>query len=184
MGIAPDRLPGYQPLDDQAAQQRLQALWGKKLPSAPGLDAESLLQFVSGLIVLADDPAAVLPMGQRAMAALGKIEFLVVLDAFLTPTAQMAHVALPIASFAETEASPAWKADQRLRAATDPPGEARAGWQVLAELCTRLSGRLLQFSFGCAQRSGTSLAEIRPCGRMRRYMGRDGDGKRLGRREV
>ena len=139
MGIAPDRLPGYQCLDDERARQRLQDLWGKKLPSTPGRDAESLLQSVSGLIVLADDPPAVLPMGQRAMAALGKIEFLVVLDAFLTPTAQIAHVVLPIASFAETEGTITSMEGrvQRLHVATDPPGEARAGWQVLAELCAR-----------------------------------------------
>ncbi len=139
MGIAPDRLPGYRPLDDQESQQRLQGLWGKKLPSTPGLDAESILQSVSALIVLADDPPAVLPMGQRAMAALGKIEFLVVLDAFLTPTAQMAHVVLPIASFAETEGTITSMEGrvQRLHVATAPPGEARPGWQVLAELCAR-----------------------------------------------
>jgi predicted molibdopterin-dependent oxidoreductase YjgC len=139
MGIAPDRLPGYQPLDDKESQQRLQGLWGKKVPSTPGLDAESILQSVSALIVLADDPPAVLPMGQRAMAALGKIEFLVVLDAFLTPSARIAHAVLPIASFAETEGTLTSMEGrvQKLRVAVDPPGEARAGWQVLAELCTR-----------------------------------------------
>jgi predicted molibdopterin-dependent oxidoreductase YjgC len=139
MGIAPDRLPGYRPLDDRESQQRLQDLWGKKLPLARGKGAESLLQSVSGLIVLADDPPSVLPMGQRAMAALGKIEFLVVLDAFQTPTAQLAHVVLPIASFAETEGTITSMEGrvQRIHVATDPPGQARAGWQVLAELCAR-----------------------------------------------
>ncbi len=139
MGIAPDRLPGYRPLDDKKSQERLQALWGKKLPLTPGRDAESLVQSVSGLIVLADDPPSALPMGQRAMAALGKIEFLVVLDAFLTPTAQIAHVVLPIACFAETEGTITSMEGrvQRLHVATDPPGEARPGWQVLAELYTR-----------------------------------------------
>ena len=139
MGVAPDRLPGYRPLEDKESRQRLQGLWGKKLPSTPGLNAESILHSVSALVVLADDPPAVLPMGQRAIAALGGIEFLVVLDAFLTPTAQMAHVVLPIASFAETEGTVTSMEGrvQRLHVATDPPGEARPGWQVLAELCSR-----------------------------------------------
>ena len=139
MGIVPDRLPGYEHLDDERSRQRVQGLWGKNLPSTPGLDAESILQSVSALIVLADDPPAVLPSGQRAMAALGKIEFLVVLDAFLTPTAQIAHVVLPISSFAETEGTITNMEGrvQRLHVATDPPGEARPGWQVLAELCAR-----------------------------------------------
>jgi len=152
MGIAPDRLPGYQPLDNKESQQRLQGLWGKNLPLAPGLDAESIVQSVSALIVLADDPPAVLPMGQRAWAALGKIEFLVVLDAFLTPTAQIAHAVLPIASFAETEGTFTSMEGrvQKLRVATDPPGEARAGWQVLAELCAR-------FDAGASYRSAAEV---------------------------
>jgi predicted molibdopterin-dependent oxidoreductase YjgC len=139
MGVAPDRLPGYQPFYDGRSQQRLQDLWGKKLPSARGLDAESFLQSVSGLIVLADDPPPVLPMGQRAMAAMERIESLVVLDAFVTPTVGAAHAVLPIASFAETEGTLTSMEGrvQRVRATTDPPGEARPGWQVLAELCAR-----------------------------------------------
>jgi predicted molibdopterin-dependent oxidoreductase YjgC len=139
MGIAPDRLPGYQPLSDGRARERLQDLWGKNLPSNRGLEAESLLESVSGLIVLADDPPSVLPGGQRAMTALGKIEFLVVLDALATPTARIAHAVLPIASFAETEGTLTNMEGrvQRLRVATNPHGEARAGWQVLAELCAR-----------------------------------------------
>lgn len=152
MGIAPDRLPGYRPLDDTVSRQRLQSLWGKGLPPTPGLDAETMLQSVSGLIVLADDPAAVLPMGQQALAALGRIEFLVVLDAFLTPTAQIAHVALPMASFAETEGTITSMEGrvQRLHVAIDPPGEARAGWEVLAGLCAR-------FDVGTAYRTAQDV---------------------------
>jgi predicted molibdopterin-dependent oxidoreductase YjgC len=141
MGVVPDRLPGYDPLDDARSRQRVQDLWGKKLPSAPGLSAESILQSVSGLIVVADDPPSVIPMGQRAMAAMERIEFLVVLDAFLTPTVRIAHALLPIASFAETEGTVTNMEGrvQRLRVATNPPGEARTGWQVLAELCGRFT---------------------------------------------
>ena len=150
MGVSPDRLPGYRPLEDKESRQRLQGLWGKKLPSNPGLNAESMLHSVSALVVLADDPPSVLPMGQRALAALGRIEFLVVLDAFLTPTAQMAHVVLPIASFAETEGTVTSMEGrvQRLHAAADAPGEARPGWQVLAELCARFG---VGPSYGSAQ---------------------------------
>jgi len=139
MGIAPDRLPGCRPLDDRESQRRLQDLWGKKLPSTHGLNAEGILHSVSALIVLADDPPAVLPTGLRALAALGGIEFLVVLDAFLTPTAQIAQVVLPIASFAETEGTITSMEGrvQRLHVATAPPGEARPGWQVLADLCAK-----------------------------------------------
>ena len=79
------------------------------------------------------------------MAAMEKIEFLVVLDAFVTPTARIAHAVLPIASFAETEGTLTNMEGrvQRLRVTTDPPGEARTGWQVLAELCARFDAAAL-----------------------------------------
>jgi predicted molibdopterin-dependent oxidoreductase YjgC len=139
MGVAPDRLPGYRQFREERSQQRLQDLWGKKLPSARGLDVDSLLESVSGLIVLADDPPSVLPMGRRAVAAMERIEFIVVLDAFATPAVRAAHAVLPIASFAETEGTITNMEGriQKLHRANEPPGEARAGWQVLAELCAR-----------------------------------------------
>ncbi len=104
-----------------------------------GFDAATMLESVSGLIVLADDPAAVLPMGQKARAALEKMEFVAVLDAFATPLLDAAHAVLPIASFAETEGTVTNMEGrvQRLHATAKPPGEARDGWRVLAELCER-----------------------------------------------
>jgi predicted molibdopterin-dependent oxidoreductase YjgC len=139
MGVVPDRLPGYECIDDAKARQRLQQLWGKPVPQGRGLGAQKMLESVSGLTVLADDPAAILPMGQRARAALERMEFLVVLDAYVTPAVTAAHAVLPIASFAETEGTVTNMEGrvQKVRAATVPPGEAMDGWKVLAELCAR-----------------------------------------------
>ena len=83
-----------------------------------------MLESVSGLIVLADDPAAVLPAGRRARAAMERMEFLVVLDAFVTPAVKAAHAILPIASYAETEGTFTNMEGrvQRVRPATAPPG--------------------------------------------------------------
>lgn len=139
MGVAPDRLPGYRRIDDPETRQRLQRIWNKPVPAGRGLDAEEMLESASGLIVLADDPAAVLLMGQRARAALERIEFLVVLDAFVTPLVNVAHAVLPIASYAETDGTCTNMEGrvQSVRAAAVPPGDARDGWKVLAELCAR-----------------------------------------------
>ena len=156
MGVASERLPGYVPLEDERTRQHLQGLWDRKLPTDHGWSAEDLLQSTSGLIVLADDPPSVVRMGQRAMAAMKKIEFLVVLDTFVTPTVQIAHAVLPIASFAETEGTLTNMEGrvQRLHPAANPPGEARVGWQVFAELCAR-------FDAGTSYTSATDvLCEI------------------------
>ena len=180
MGVAPDRLPGYRPLNDAHARQRLGALWGRDLPSAPGLDAEQMIQSVSGLICVADDPPAVLPMGSRAMGPLAKIEFLVVLDSFLTPTARMAHVVLPIASFAETEGTFTNLEGrvQNLSAASDPPGEARSGWQVLAELGGRFGIASSYTSAAALLREAGKAAETRLKGE---YEGEQKEGEALRR---
>lgn len=139
MGVAPDRLPGYESIADPETRQRLRWVWGKAAPPGPGLDAERMLESVSGLIVLAEDPATVLPAGERARAAMERIEFLVMLDAYNTPAVTIADAALPVASYAETEGTFTNMEGrvQRVRAAAAPPGEAREGWKVLAELCAR-----------------------------------------------
>lgn len=139
MGVAPDRLPGYEPIADRSAKKRVENLWGARVASEAGMDAEALIQSVSGLVILADDPASVLPLGQQAVSALRKIEFLAVLDAFATPAVELAHLVLPIGSFAETEGTVTNLEGriQRLCPATYAPGEACPGWRVLAALCAR-----------------------------------------------
>ncbi len=114
MGVGPDRVGG----------------------SAAGLDAAAMVREAPGVVVVADDPAAVLPDGSGALAALAEKECLVVLDAFLTQAARAARVVLPIASFAENEGT-VTSLDgrvQRIRPIALPPGDARQGWRVLAEL--------------------------------------------------
>jgi len=105
------------------------------------LDAESMLDEVSGLVVIADDPPSVLPDVKHAAEAMSKLEFLVVVDSFVTETARMAHAVLPIAGFAETEGTITSMDGlvQRVRAAADPPGKARHGWEVLADLVAKMS---------------------------------------------
>jgi predicted molibdopterin-dependent oxidoreductase YjgC len=139
VGLAPDRLPGYSHIDDPEARRRVERIWRKAVPIGSGLDAEAMLESVSGLILLADDPEAVLPAGRRVRAAMERLDFLVVLDAFATAAVETAHTVLPIASYAETEGTFTNFENrvQKVRPATAPPGEARDGWRVLADLCTR-----------------------------------------------
>jgi predicted molibdopterin-dependent oxidoreductase YjgC len=70
---------------------------------------------------------------------IGKAELLVVQDIFLTPTAQMAHVVLPGACFAEKDGtfSNTERRVTRVRKAIDPVGDARADWEIIQELSTR-----------------------------------------------
>ncbi|MFQ5530411.1 MAG: molybdopterin oxidoreductase family protein, partial [Gemmatimonadota bacterium] len=70
--------------------------------------------------------------------ALSNLEFLVVQDIFLTETAEFADVILPAASFFEKTGTYT-NTDRRVqvgRQALDPPGEARADWQITCQLST------------------------------------------------
>jgi predicted molibdopterin-dependent oxidoreductase YjgC len=136
MGATPDLLPGMAPLNDASAVARVARAWGRAPAPAAGLSAEGMVGRVAGLVVLGEDLSAVLPAGQHALEALAETECLVVLDAFVTPTTRAAHTVLPIASFAESEGTTTNLEGrvQRVRPAALPPGDARPGWQVLAEL--------------------------------------------------
>jgi predicted molibdopterin-dependent oxidoreductase YjgC len=136
MGAVPDHLPGPCALDDASARLRLTQVWKREPALEHGLDIEQMIHEVAGLIVVADDPPVSLPSEGSARKALARLECLIVLDAFVTPTVDAAHVALPIASPAETEGTFTSMEGrvQWLRAGASPPGDVRPGWQVLAEL--------------------------------------------------
>jgi predicted molibdopterin-dependent oxidoreductase YjgC len=101
---------------------------------------ETIIREADALVIVADDPPAILANGPLALATLQAKECLIVLDAFMTPTVEAAHVALPIASFAENDGTTTNLEGrvQRVRAAVPAPGDARPAWEVLVELSTRL----------------------------------------------
>lgn len=136
VGVRPDAWPGGARLGDPMAADRLGGEWGRPPSAREGSRAAQLPAAVAGLVVVAEDLTATLLDGAAAAAALGALEFLLVLDAFATPTAALAHVSLPIASLAETEGTvtPLDGRHQAVRACVAPPGRARAGWRVLADL--------------------------------------------------
>ena len=87
------------------------------------------------LYVMGANPAA----DSLTAEALGRLDFLVVQDLFLTETAQLADVVLPAASFAEAEGTYTnlERRVQRGPQGISPVGESRADWQILAALAER-----------------------------------------------
>ncbi len=140
MGVAPDVLPGGESLGDALALSRLTQAWGRTPSAVSGRDAAAMISEVGGLLVMTDDPLSVLRDGRGARERMAELDCLVVLDAFMTPSVEAAHVVLPVASHAELDGT-CTSADgrvQRVRPCVRPPGSARPGWQVLAELSARL----------------------------------------------
>ena len=140
VGVSPDLLPGFAPLDDDETYRRLHALWGVAPVRERGLGAADLIAECRGLVIVADDPVSVMPSPAAARAALKAKDCVVVLDAFATAALDAATVVLPIASFAENHGTVTGLDGrvQRVRAAAPLPGEARPGWAVLADMLRRL----------------------------------------------
>ncbi|GBD16385.1 Putative formate dehydrogenase [bacterium HR26] len=84
------------------------------------------------------------PVEPRLLAALEKLEFLVVEDCFPSALTERAHVVLPAAMFMEKDGTftNADRTVQRVRLAIDPPGDARPSWWFIQEIARRLGYQL------------------------------------------
>src|SRR5690606_15150774 len=93
MGVLPNSLPGYAPLDDQAAVERLGLLWNAKLSTTPGKSYKTMLdeagQSIKALFIMGANPASERPTWAEN---LDNLDLLVVQELFLTETAAKADV--------------------------------------------------------------------------------------------
>ena len=149
MGALPNVYPGYQKVDDPAAQEKFSKAWGCELSDKVGFTVVEMLNAaidgkLKAMFVMGENPALSDPNQAHVMEALGKLEFLCVQDMFLTDTAELADVVLPAAGFAEKDGSftNTERRVQRVRKALDPPGEARQDWEIICDLANRLGGSM------------------------------------------
>jgi NADH-quinone oxidoreductase subunit G len=103
MGVLPGTLPGYSPVTDEAARQRLEAAWGAQIPARPGRHAREIIAGIESgdikaLLVFGSNPVKTFGLSK---AVLGKLAFLMVAEIFPTETTEMADVVLPATTFAE-----------------------------------------------------------------------------------
>src|SRR5204862_907062 len=146
MGALPNRLPGFQLLEDDALRGKFEAEWGAPIPRKDGLHLTGMFDAMehgelSALYVIGENPAQSEADQARARTLLSGLDHLVVQDIFLTKTAEMADVVLPAsASWAEAEGTvtSSERRVQRVRKALDPPGQARDDVEIVCELAKRL----------------------------------------------
>lgn len=150
MGALPNVYSGYQQVADPAVRDRIGRAWGvDKLPEQPGLTATEMIKRahdgkLRAMYIIGENPMVSDPDLNHAKEALGRLDFLVVQDIFLTETAREAHVVLPSASFAEKEGTfvNTERKVQLVRKAVEPPGEAREDWRILSDLSARLGFKM------------------------------------------
>jgi predicted molibdopterin-dependent oxidoreductase YjgC len=161
MGLMPDTLPGGFAVTDAAAREQLEALWlgrwadkattsngfvpVKRLPETPGVAFENLIEAINGGTIRAmwveggfatRDAEVNTPLYE----ALKKLELLIVVDAFDSPLAQIAHIVLPLALNLEKDGTFTNfdRTVQRVRAAVPAMGESRTAIEILSMVSQRM----------------------------------------------
>lgn len=142
-----DQLPGQRSLTDPAAREHVARVWGispDDLPQ-PGLSAVEIMEAIhrgeiKGLLSICFNPLVSLPESGFTREALDRLEFLGVIDFFLSETAQHADVVLA-GSLQEEEEGVVCSAEGRvlhIQQAVDPPGRARQDSRIICDLARHL----------------------------------------------
>ena len=145
MGALPNVLPAYQPVASDEARAKFEKAWNATLPAKPGKTIVELMDAahkgeIKALYVMGENPMISDPDITHVEAALKHLDLLIVQDILLTETAKLADVVLPSACFAEKDGtfSNTERRVQRVRKAVAPPGQAKADWEILSAIATKM----------------------------------------------
>jgi predicted molibdopterin-dependent oxidoreductase YjgC len=148
MGALVNAFPGYQPVSDSAVRNKFALGWGcppDQLSDKVGLTVVEMTHAAEsgdlrGMLIMGENPIVGDPNAQKVKQALEKLEFLAVLEIFMSETAELADLILPAASFAEKRGTKT-TTDRRVQwmeRAIDPLGESLPDWKILCALADRL----------------------------------------------
>ncbi len=153
MGALPDLFPGYQKVTDPSAKRKFEKAWRCKLSDRPGLPSTKMFEAIShGIIkamyIIGENPVLSHPDAKHIKESLKKLELLIVQDIFLTETARFAHVVLPAACSYEKEGTftNTERRIQRIRKALDPPGDAKADWEIICNIAKKMGAQGFNFA--------------------------------------
>ncbi len=169
-------LPGYRVVKNPQHRAEVEQLWGLEpgsISPQAGLAAWDMITGMErgevGLFwVGATNPAVSMPDLERTKAALMRSPFTICQDAYYpTETAFYSHLLLPAAQWSEKTGS--MTNSERMvtlcPAFRQPPGEAKADWEIFAEVGRRL-GFVDQFNFADSEAVRAEFLELtrgRPC---------------------
>ncbi|MBD1923273.1 nitrate reductase [Microcoleus sp. FACHB-831] len=142
-------LPGYRLVKNPQHRAELEELWGLNPGQISPLPGKAAWDIVTGLEtgdvgvlwIASTNPAVSLPDLERSKAAMRRSPFTVYQDAYYpTETTAFAHVLLPASQWGEKTGT--MTNSERMvtlcEAFKNPPGEAKADWEIFAEIARRL----------------------------------------------
>ena len=147
-GAAPDKLPGYQDVDDPDARARFEAAWGVPVPTSKGLDNHEMIKSIQegklrSLYVYGEEISLVESNIHEVKHALSRLDFFVVQEVFFNKTCQLADVVLPASpslekdgTFTNTE-----RRIQRIYQVFEPLEESRPDWRIIQSIANLLGAQ-------------------------------------------
>ena len=146
MGALPDRLPGFQHVENDELRAKFDAAWGVTIPPERGWHLSGMFDAMergdlTAVYCIGENPVQSEADQRRAIGLLEGLDMLVVQDLFLTRTAELADVVLPAsAAWAESEGTVtnSERRVQRVRKAVDPPEGARDDLAIIFDLARRM----------------------------------------------
>jgi formate dehydrogenase major subunit len=146
MGAIPDRLTGFQHVENEQLRGKFEKAWGVKIQPKRGWHLSDMFEamehgHLTTLYVLGENPADSEADRHRALKRLDGLEFLLVQDLFYTKTAELADVVLPAAAGAfesEGTVTSSERRVQRVRRTVPPPAGVRDDLDIIFDLARRL----------------------------------------------
>ncbi len=147
-GAVPANFPGFQPCSEPEFADKFSRAYGTDIDAEKGITKVAALNNcgkegpggIHAMLIDGENTVVTDPDKRHCERALGSLEHLVVIDLFLTETAQLADVVFPATAFAETDGvqTNTERRVQRLRAAVPPPGEAKPDWWIISQIARRM----------------------------------------------
>ena len=146
MGALPNVYPGYQKVIDLSLRDKFEKGWGVTgLPEQNGLMIPQMMEGlvdkkVRGFYIFGENMANTEPDIHKVEHELASAEFLVCQDIFQNETTRFAHVVLPAAAWSENDGTftNSERRVNRVRTASQPPGEAKPNWWIFREIAKRM----------------------------------------------
>lgn len=145
MAALPNNFPGYANAYDEKTIQKYEEIWGAELSRNTGFRIPEMFESahkgdLKGMYIMGEDPVLTDPNANHVKASLDNLEFLVVQDIFMTPTASHADIILPATCYAEKDGTftNTERRVQRVRKAVNPPGQARLDWKIISDIAKEM----------------------------------------------
>ncbi|HEX8969356.1 MAG TPA: molybdopterin oxidoreductase family protein, partial [Chloroflexota bacterium] len=155
VGQKANQLPGYRHIDVPSEREEVARVWGVPVEELPweGAAATEMVHLmaegdIKSCLVICSNLMVSLPDNAVVQRALDRLDPLVVIDFFMSETAELADVVLPGSVWCEDEGTTTNLEGRviKINQATDPPGDARRDTDIVVDLARRL-GREQFFRF-------------------------------------